>query len=118
MMLRATISKIELLFSKNNKPFSDLLIRILEDYLFKADLNDLGIMTADSVKNIVDALYELKLSPAKGFSPRCHITLSTLFEIQKIVEEYSKAGNSIPARFLAVNLHDMYEELSKMKYEG
>lgn len=117
-MLKATISKIELLFSKNNKPFSDLLIKILEDYLSKADPKDLGDMPADSAKDIADALYELKLSPAKGFSPRCHIKLSTLFEIQKIVEKYSATGNSIPTRFLAVNLHDMYEKLSQMKYEG
>lgn len=113
--IRCTPYTFELLFGKEGKELADLLIAALEDYLNNLDYSNPG-QTSDMIQNLAEALYELKLWPVKGHSPRCHIRLYVLHEMIEIARKYHEKTGKYKAKQLQMYLIDIERKMSDVKW--
>lgn len=124
MRIRCVPSTFELMFGKEGKDYSDLLIQALEDFLSELNYGAVSLaasagidgLSATGVKQIADALYELKLSHVNGMTPRCTVSLMTIYNLQDIVGKYADKTKDHRCRFLRMYLRDIGTKMQDVKW--
>ena len=116
LRIRCTPYTFELLFGKEGKEFSDLLIAALDDYLSNLDYSNPG-QSSEMLQQLSEALYELRLWPLKGHSPRCHIRLYVLHEMIDIVRKYNEKTGNYSLKRLWMYLTEIEKKMSDVKWE-